>query len=134
ASILVRMLSPLDRATYSVRLAVFGKRLKAGLSVHERPIDEPFEHLAVIRADRAWRLAHVDADDLFLGIDPEISAGVTSSHASARRARHAGNAVALAHGKAKPERIAGRSQQKLARLERRCAARAKMVRRHRFDG
>src|SRR5262249_33218408 len=112
------MLSPLGRATYSVRLAMFGKRLKAGLSGHERLIDEPFEHLAVIRADRARRLTHVDADDLFLGIDPEISAGVTSPHEFARRARHAGNPVALAHGKAKPERIAGRSRQNLTPLER----------------
>src|SRR5262249_28250555 len=92
------------------------------LSVHEGLIDEPFEHLAVIRADRARRLGHVDADDLLFGIDPEIGAGVTSPHEFAGRARHAGNPVALAHGKAKPERIAGCSQQKLARLKRRCDA------------
>src|SRR6516165_8958425 len=109
---------------------MFAMRLKAGLSVHERLIDEPFEHLAVIGADRARRLGHVDTDDLFLGIDPEIGAGVTSPHEFARGARHTGNAIPLAHGKAEPERIAGRSQQKLTRLERRCDARAKMVRRH----
>ena len=47
-------------------------------SVRERLIDKRLEHLAVIGAYRAWRLRHVDTDDLFLGIYPEKRAGVTS--------------------------------------------------------
>src|SRR5882672_12710066 len=96
-------------------------------SVHECLIDERLEHLAVIGTYRARRLCHVDTDDLFLGIYPEKSAGVTSPHELARGAGHASNPVVLAHCKAKAECIARRSQQKLTRLERRCDARAEMV-------
>src|SRR5712664_321900 len=96
-------------------------------SVHECLIDERLEHLAVIGAYRARRLCHIDTDDLFLGIYPEKSAGVTSPHELARGAGHAGNPVVLAYCKAKAECIARRSQQKLTRLERCCDARAEMV-------
>src|SRR4051794_41208340 len=98
-------------------------------SVHERLIDQRLEHLAVIGTDRAWRLRHVAPDDLFLGIDPEKSAGVTSPQELAGGAGHAGNPVALAHGKAQAEGVTGGPQQQLAGLERRRDARAEMVRR-----
>src|SRR6267142_1452019 len=97
------------------------------ISVHECLIDERLEHLAVIGAYRARRLCHIDTDDLFLGIYPEKSAGVTSPHELARGSGHAGNPVVLAYCKAKAECIARRSQQKLTRLERCCDARAEMV-------
>src|SRR6476646_3030 len=64
-------------------------------SVHECLIDERLEHLAVIRAYRARRLCHVYTDDLFLGIYPEKSAGVTSPHELARGTGNASNSVAL---------------------------------------
>src|SRR5262245_33495740 len=79
-------------------------------SVHECLIDERLEHLAVIGADRARRLGHVDTDDLFLGVDPEIGAGIARPHELACGAGNTGNAIALAHGKAKAECVAGRSQ------------------------
>src|SRR5258707_14676923 len=68
----------------------FGAPLKVGLSVQQRLIDEPFEHLAVIRANRARGPAHVDTDALFLRIAPKIRPGVTGPHEFARQPRHAG--------------------------------------------
>src|SRR5262249_54914555 len=102
-------------------------RRQGEASVHERLIDERFEHLPVIGAYWARVLCHVATDNLFLGIDPEKGASVPCPHEPARRAGHTSYAVPLTHCKAKAERVAGSSQQKLTRLERRRDARAEMV-------
>src|SRR5262249_3766635 len=107
---------------------------KAEASVHEPLIDERLDHLAVIGARWARGLSHIDADNLFLGIDPEKGAGVTCPHELARRAWHTSYAVGLTHCKAKAERVARSSQQKLTRLERRRDARAELVGCHQLDG
>jgi len=49
-------------------------------SVGERAISQLLGELAVVGADRAGRLAHVDGRELLLGIDPEIGSGIARPH------------------------------------------------------
>ena len=65
--------------------------------IHERLVDPRLEHSAVVGADRARRLGHVNANDFFLGINPEISAGISRPHELACRTRHTRDPVALTH-------------------------------------
>src|SRR3954468_7325411 len=103
-------------------------------SVHQRLIDQRLEHPAVIGTDRAWRLRHVEPRRSLPWDRPRKSAGVTSPQELAGGAGHAGNPVALAHGKAQAEGVARGPKQQLTRLERRRDARAEMIRRHQLDG
>src|SRR5262245_63945064 len=90
--------------------------------------------LAIVGADRAWCLAHIDGGELLLRVDPEISAGIAGPHELAGRARHAGDAAGRPYRKAEAERISGCAEQELARTERRGNAGAEMVCRHQRDG
>jgi hypothetical protein len=69
-------------------------RARGWQSVGERAINQLLDQLAVIGADRAGRLAHVDGGELLLGVDPEIGSGIAGPHELARRARHAGDPAA----------------------------------------
>src|SRR5262245_26716602 len=84
---------------------------RAAASVHKSLIDQRLEHLAVICADRARRLGQVDAHDLFLGIDPEIGAGISRPHEFASGTWHTRDPVALTHREAETECVALRSEQ-----------------------
>src|SRR5262249_9814671 len=83
-------------------LALLGSRLEGRHSclsasapgwqlVGERAVNQLLDQLAVIGADRAGRLAHVDGGELLLGVDPEIGSGIAGPHELARRAWHAGD-------------------------------------------
>src|SRR5947209_20455982 len=98
----------------------------ASQSVGERAVNQLLDQLAIVGADRAGRLAHVDGGELLLGVDPEIGSGIASPHELARRARHARDPAAGAHRKAEPERVARGAEQELARTERRGNSAAEM--------
>src|SRR6516162_7091690 len=103
-------------------------------SVGERAINQLLDQLAVIGADRAGRLAHVDGGELLLRIDPKIGSGIAGPHELARRARHAGDPAAWPNRKAEPERVAWGSEQELAGTKRRGNSAAEMIGRHQRDG
>ena len=64
-------------------------------SIHDRAVDQLLDELAVVGAAGARRLAHLDADELLLRVDPEIGAGIPGPHEFAGRSRHAGDARRL---------------------------------------
>jgi hypothetical protein len=49
-------------------------------SVNDCGVHELFEQFAIVRSRWAGRLTHIDSNNLFAGIDPEIGAGVTTPH------------------------------------------------------
>src|SRR5207302_928602 len=110
------------RAASGVRLSAHAELAASKIklqSIGERAVSQLLDQLAVIGADRAGRLAHVDGGKLLLGVDPEISSGIAGPHELARRARHAGDPAARANRKAEPERVAWGAEQKLGRTKRR---------------
>jgi hypothetical protein len=105
----------------------FSVRAPGWQSVAERAVNQLLDQLAVIGADRAGRLAHVDCGELLLGVDPEIGSGIPGPHELARRARHAGDPAAGPNRKAEPERVAWGAEQEFARTKRRGDTAAEMI-------
>src|SRR5262249_53700290 len=103
-------------------------------SVGERAINQLLDQLAVIGADRARRLAHVDGGGPLLGAAREMVPGIAGPHDPARRARHAGDPAAGPHRKAEPECVAWGAKQELAGTKRRGNAVAEMIGGHQRDG
>src|ERR1700730_541086 len=103
-------------------------------SVAERAVNQLLDQLAIVGADRAGRLAHVDGGELLLGVDPEIGSGIAGPHELARRARHTGDPAAGAHRKAEPERVAWGTEKELAWTKRRGNSAAEMIGGHQGDG
>src|SRR6267143_7080161 len=71
--------------------------------VRNRLVDELLHQLAEVGPLRARRLRHQHRDYLLLRVHPEVGAGVTRPHELARRARHARDAIALAHHETEAE-------------------------------
>jgi hypothetical protein len=103
-------------------------------SVGEGAVHQLLDELAVIGADRARRLAHVDGSEVLLWVDPEIGSGIAGLHELARRARHAGDPADGPHRKAEPERVAWGAEQELAGTKRRGNSVAEMIGGHQRDG
>jgi hypothetical protein len=74
-------------------------------------VNQLLNESAIVGSDGAWRLTHVDADELLLGVDPEVGTGITGPHELSGCPWNAGNAAALAHGKAEPEGVTGGAEE-----------------------
>jgi hypothetical protein len=67
---------------------------RAEESILDCAIDQLFDQPAVVRIQRAGRLAHIDANELLLRVDPEIGSGIPTPGELPGRSHYRGNAHA----------------------------------------
>src|SRR5207245_696151 len=63
-------------------------------SILDCAIDQLFDQPTVVRIQRAGRLAHIDANELLLRVDPEIGSGIPTPGELPGRSHYAGGAHA----------------------------------------
>jgi hypothetical protein len=99
------------------------------LAVCPQSTDRPvaYNFTPVVPSARPGSLGHHNTKELLFGVDPEISAGVTSPNVLALRFRNGREARFLSDGETEAEGVALCADEQFARLHHTCHLRTAMI-------